>query len=320
MKKLFWTIIMLSLWLSTSATAQSWVVIKGEDSTEIKRVIRTNTSGQIQIDPGVPITATITGPLGTQAEATSIATTPPTDAYYMVSKTAAANAVTNPLWFQISVDGTHAVDATNPLPAGAYGYDPDGAAWTVPHTLSAIPTSLTMSYNPWVTSSAVYGYDGSVPKMLRVGASDELQVTDVANRAGEDLANDWRKAKKQETAIYTGVPTMATAVDETGGGITGDEVLASTYVQNLPNFTIAIVNAGGGSADVLSDALVFQSPTGGAGTWEPLAWTSCDSLATAGGSCSYQVSGNSYGYIKAEALCGAGDDTTVDVYLTANKN
>ncbi len=65
------------------------------------------------------IHAIITGPLGTQAEATSVATTPPTDAYYMVSRDAAVNDVGNPLWFQISQDGTNALAAAYPLPVSA---------------------------------------------------------------------------------------------------------------------------------------------------------------------------------------------------------
>jgi len=61
----------------------------------------------------------ITSPLGSQAEATSVATAPPTDAYYMVSRDTLANAVDNPIAVQLSQDGTNAVDATHPIPISA---------------------------------------------------------------------------------------------------------------------------------------------------------------------------------------------------------
>jgi hypothetical protein len=57
----------------------------------------------------------IKGPLGTAGAAASVSTAPASDAYYMVSKTAAANAANNPIHTQITTDGTNAMDATHPL-------------------------------------------------------------------------------------------------------------------------------------------------------------------------------------------------------------
>jgi hypothetical protein len=61
----------------------------------------------------------IISPLGTLGAASSVATAPASDAYYMVSKTAAANAANNALHVQISQDGTNSVDATHPVPVSA---------------------------------------------------------------------------------------------------------------------------------------------------------------------------------------------------------
>ena len=57
--------------------------------------------------------------VGTALAATSLSTAPPTDAYYMVSKTAAVNAANNAIFTQLSQDGTTAVGAANPLPISA---------------------------------------------------------------------------------------------------------------------------------------------------------------------------------------------------------
>ena len=201
-------------------------------------------------------------------------------------------------------------------------YDPDNTVWRWAHVLDSIPTSLTMSYNPQVVVSGSYFYDGSVFKAGRLGASDEIQMTDVATRAGEDSGNDWRKVKKEEIAVYGPAATTATAVDSTAGGELGDLVLASTYVGNVPNWCVYIKNAGGGSADVLANAYVLVSPSGSAGEWESLTWTECDSLATgvAGqGVCSFCYEGSAHYYVKVEAICGVGDDTTVDAFLRGNK-
>jgi len=61
----------------------------------------------------------ITSPLGSQAEATSVAVAPPTDAYFMISRDTLANAADNPIAVQLSQDGTNAVDATHPVPMSA---------------------------------------------------------------------------------------------------------------------------------------------------------------------------------------------------------
>lgn len=79
----------------------------------------TNACELIVAAPAAGFNVNIISPLGTRPAAQSVSTAPPTDAYYMVSRTAAANAVGNPLWFQISQDGATAVGAANPLPISA---------------------------------------------------------------------------------------------------------------------------------------------------------------------------------------------------------
>ncbi len=114
--------------------------------------LHTDATGNLKVVTSGASTMTIVGPLGSQLAAASVSTAPPTDARYQVSKDAnvnsvgntiwttlsngaaiigaavgaplyvsvskntAANALTNPIYTQLSQDGTNAVDATHPIP------------------------------------------------------------------------------------------------------------------------------------------------------------------------------------------------------------
>jgi len=200
-----------------------------------------------------------------------------------------------------------------------HGYHVDDDTWEMLR-LRDHADDMATSVHGLVTASVLYGYDGTTLDMLRVGASSELQVMDVATRPGEDAGNDWRKTKKEETAVPGFAETSGTEVDDTAGGDEGDVVYESTYVENVPNWCAVVKNAGGGSDDALVDAAVLVSPTGEDGEWESLTWTDCDTLASGEGTCSYCCSNCGHAYVKIEALCDTDEDTTVDAWITGNKN
>jgi len=164
-------------------------------------------------------------------------------------------------------------------------------------------TIAETGYSPWVQNFN-YGYDedNTVWRRLESTPTGEL------------------KTEKTDIAVYEPDGTLATAVDDTAGGDVGDIVLASTSSLTLPNITVYIKNAGGGSADAIQNCYILVSPTGAASTWEALsAIGTCTGLAS-GNMCTYQLSSQSFSYVKAECICAAGDDTTVDAYITGNKN
>ena len=247
------------------------------------------------------------------------------------------------------VMNSEAIANTNTAPFAQtfnFGYDPDNTTWRWLHVVNSFADDMATTNNGLVvaapvygfdgtnldriyalthadnistsstglvTVSAMYAYDGAALDMLRVGASGELQVTDVATRAGEDAGNDWRKIKKEETAVYNPAVTAGTAVDETE-----DVVCASTYVLNLPNWSVWVKNAGGGSADALTDVDVEGSYDNS--TWVSLTSTACDTLASGAAGRCYAASNESIAYIRVSATCGAGDHTTVDCVIQGNKN
>jgi hypothetical protein len=200
----------------------------------------------------------------------------------------------------------------------SYGWD--GSTWSPSDMVTTHADGLALTLNGHTVASFMYGYNGATMDLLRLTANGGLQVGIEVWHPAFDAANSWIRSFKADIAVVAPAGTLGTAVDDTGGGDVGDEVLASTYTLNNPNWCIVFDNAGGGSGDILSDAIVFVSPTGGAGTWESLTWNNCDTLAATGGSCSFCCSNCAHSYVKGEALCGAGDDTTVNAYFRANKN
>jgi hypothetical protein len=180
--------------------------------------------------------------------------------------------------------------------------------------LSSLSDTLTTAHYPIVTVGLVFAWDGSLPSALLVGASGELQVTDVATRPGEDAGNDYRKTKKDDTGVYFPAPTEGTAVDDAGTDI----VCASTYVLNLPNFSVFVKNAGGGTGDAFTDVDVQFSYDNT--NWESLTSTACDTLTSGNFDRCYQGTDESLPYIRVVAACGAGDDTTADCLIVGNKD
>jgi hypothetical protein len=162
-----------------------------------------------------------------------------------------------------------------------------------------------------VTSSFLYGYNGTTFDMLRIGASNELQVTDVAVRPGEDAGNDYRKVKVD--AINTSTPVKkTTAVDSTGTDI----VVASTQVIGYSNFCVYVKNVGGGSGAAFNN-LQFQSSPDDTSWTGDLGWTDGDAAAS-GSTFVYCVSNNGYNYVRAVAST-VSSDTTADGWITLNK-
>jgi hypothetical protein len=164
---------------------------------------------------------------------------------------------------------------------------------------------------PRVKVAAVaYGYNGATLDMVRVGASKEFHMTDIATRAGEDAANDRRKMGKYYSEGHSPAKTTTATV-----GTAEEEVLASTEILNWPNVTLYLHNTDG--ADPFTDAAVYVSPDGV--LWIPLTWTSCDT-AGYGTGCSFELSGQSYRYIKAGVAAADANPVSVDAWLTANRN
>ena len=92
----------------------------------------------------------------------------------------------------------------------------------------------------------------------------------------------------------------------------------STYLLNWPNFSVFVKNAGGGSADDLSDVDVQISYNDS--DWSSLTSTACDSLTSGNSARCYVGSNESAAYIRVIATCAGGEDTTVDCVIQSNKN
>lgn len=170
--------------------------------------------------------------------------------------------------------------------------------------------------NGSVTSSILYAYNGATLDMLRVGASKELQVTDIATRPGEDAGNDWRKIKKQATGTYS--PAKETTANIAGAAVV---VLASKEIIGYPNWCIYLANNDG--ADPLTDVDVQVSPDNFAtasSTIDLAEPVQCDTLA-AGAGCVSCYSGSSFRYVRVRATAHAVNQvSSLDAWITANVN
>jgi hypothetical protein len=187
-------------------------------------------------------------------------------------------------------------------------YDATSTSWRWVNVIDNQADGQAATLNGQVTSSIGYGYNGTTFDMLRVGASNELQTTDVANRPGEDAANDWRKIKKEQTATYT--PAYTDTSITGGAGLTIS--YAATEVMSDVNWCFYIKNTDG--ADAFTDVEVDTSPNNS--DWIGLSFTTCDSLA-AGSMCTYCVTGSAYRY--ARVRISSTNDTSSRVWYTANK-
>jgi hypothetical protein len=329
-----------------------------------------------------------------------------------VSATAAANALGNPLFFQISQDGTDAVDAAHPLPiskdmaanatgnriwvksdtdmvggvaANVNGGNRDAGTQTVAiadddnvstkltdiegnltsdndakeladyfDSTSQLPplyvddATLLLDNEPLAdvmaevyelledvrvaassdgmaytkdgvkTEAVVYLDTGADLDMAKAGATGGVQVETVNWPNSYDSANAQQDLNIKNRTPVQPAKQGPTAVDNVGGGVVGDIVLTGRAIQTDNRWCVHIVNVGGGTGDILSDAILLTSPTGAAGEWESMPWTVCDTLANSGFSCSY-CSDTARAYVQVEALCGVGDDTTVSAWYRARK-
>lgn len=247
-----------------------------------------------------------------------------------VSKDNVANAVANTLHVELS-DGAAAFLDNTASPG--YIRLQDGDSTVLADILDDLPTTtLAGTTNSLVTTSLMVGYDeaafrpvivstdgqlavgtdGSDPKVLKTDVNGQLYVLQGALLPGEDSGNDWRKVKKEEIATYSPAKTGGTVVDETP-----DLILAALEVLNMPNFTIWVKNVGGGTGDPLTDVDVQASPD--SANWVSLTSTGADTLTSGNTGIAYEANAASYRYIRVYANAGAGNDTTVDCWITANK-
>jgi len=191
-----------------------------------------------------------------------------------------------------------------------YCYDATSSSWRWVNVIDAQADGQASTLNGQVTSAFGYGFNGSTWDMLRVGASNELQVTDVATRAGEDVANDYVKTKKEQTATYSPsyIDTDMTASVET-------TIFGPLEVLSDVNFCIYIKNIDDSGSQAFTDVDVYISPNNS--DFIDMNWSDCDTLAF-GSLCNYCVSGNAFRYLKITATSGS--DNYARVWYTSNKN
>jgi hypothetical protein len=251
-------------------------------------------------------------------------------------------AVTNPLPMRLSVDGANWMSATNPVPISddaaantlantikmelsdgtnafldntaspGYVRNQDGDSTVLQDVVDTAAHNLALTLNMGWTGAVMYGYDGATLDMLLVGASGELQVTDVATRPGEDAANDWRKIQKTSVAVNT------PAVEQSGANAIVTATItcyASREVLDEVNFCVYVENTDG--ADPIVDVDLEVSPD--ESTWIDLGWSACDNLA-AGGACVYCVENNAYRYVRARCTATDANPASSDIWLTSNTN
>jgi hypothetical protein len=190
-----------------------------------------------------------------------------------------------------------------------YCYDATSASWRWVNVIDAQADGQASTLNGQVTSAFGYGFNGSTWDMLRVGASNELQTTDVATRAGEDVANDWRKVKIESRYTYSPsyTDTDMTAAAET-------TILGPLEVLGDVNWCVYIKNIDDAGGQAFTDVDVYISPNNS--DWIDMSWSDCDSLSF-GSLCNYCVSGNAYRYVRVTATSGS--DNYARAWYTSNK-
>jgi hypothetical protein len=198
--------------------------------------------------------------------------------------------------------------------APAYARLQDGDSTVLGDVLDAVTDDLSKSLNWTATVSVMVGDDGTALDIVKIGASGGMNVEVLNWPNAFDEGSGWANERKAETAVYMPAVTAGTAVDETPT----NTVCESTYVLNLPNWSAWVKNAGGGSGDALTDVDVQISYDGT--LWFSETSTACDTLASGAGARCYKGTGESAAYVRVNALCGAGDDTTVDCVIQGNKN
>jgi len=193
-----------------------------------------------------------------------------------------------------------------------YGWD--GSTWSPADVVTTQADGLAFTQNGLFTTGVMYLSNGATLDMARSTANGGLQVGIETWHNSYDSGNGWQKVKKEEVAVYDPAATTGTAVDDAGT----DVVCASTYVLDLPNWTVMVKNAGGGSGDAFSDVDVQVSYD--ETTWTSLTSTACDALTSGQVGVCYEASAVAYPYVRVVAATGGGDDTTADCKIVGNKN
>lgn len=316
---------------STSGAMNIDITSQSLTAVKISKDASANATGnRIFVDGNIDQVGGSALALGEAGETASVPVVLASDKYVRVSKDTNINATANRIFVSSNVDQVagSTLSATNPL----FCELTDGAnviSQTNPLTVQigdssrsvdiqeSISDALPVSTNALVTASAILGYNGVSLSMLRVGATKELQVTDVATRPGEDSGNDWRKVKKEQVAVVTPAKTTTT-VDAL------EDILASREVLSDPGFTVYVKNTG---AAALTALIIETSPDGSSG-WVALPTAVAAGYAGlrldgwvaalgAGALACYSILGNTYRYIRVQANCGT--STTVDCWYVANK-
>jgi hypothetical protein len=258
-------------------------VMQGQTSGGVKKTVLVESDGTVDVK--------LTTGFGTTA-ATPSYVAPGTSAIFPVSADTSANTVTHQMFMQ-PTNGTNGQDI---LAASS-----DNVAWT---------------NNPAMTYCVMAASDGTASDMVKLGASGELQVTDVATRPGEDASSGTVKGTKMYSNGYH--PPKTTTADILG---TLKTVLASVEILDYPNCTVWVRNLD--AAKAFTDFAVFGSPdnsgTCGDANWVSIASTACDTLA-ATLTCAQVITPNSYRYLCAQAKCAASTDDcdSVDAWVTCN--
>lgn len=203
---------------------------------------------------------------------------------------------------------------------------------TISGTVTTLSTTATDIKTAVQLIDDTVGTDGAAApaKAIQIGVDDGTNIRNTKGGPdgavyvnqnnllpGEDAVNDERSVRIK--TLGTGnSSTLGTAVDDAGGGDIGDVILASTEVLGYSRVAVEVDNAGGGSGDDLDRIIIFASVSGTG--WDPihdsgtgLAWSPADDAYIV------LIENNGYRYIKAEALCDTGEDTTADCYWCGNK-
>jgi len=160
-----------------------------------------------------------------------------------------------------------------------------------------------------------YGDDGTALDIVKLGATGEVQMTDVATRPGENSGINAREVKIAYLGVSEPAKVGPTAVDDTAiSATTGIIILGPTKTLANGRFCVYVKNVGGGSGDDFSDVEIQDSPDGSSGWVITNTWTSCDTLASGSALCKY-CTDDPMPWIQVKARCLATEDTTADAWL-----
>jgi hypothetical protein len=194
----------------------------------------------------------------------------------------------------------------------SFGMGFNGTTWDRLYVLGTQADAQATTVNGLVTSSFLYGYNGATFDMLRIGASNELQVTDIAVRPGENASLNVIDTQKKYSGSYTPAKTTTATIAD-GAGTT---VLAAVQIINYPNCTITAKNTHGSIH--WTGFEIWTGPTN-AGPWTTQTSTACDALVDGTGAECWSSHGHSFNWVYAVAVAASASSSS-DVWLTCNAN